>query len=117
MLRVVADLRGGRRHRDSDDAAPFDRLSQKSRSPDVIDELIDSLEIFLIPLGHDDGLLDAVQVILQQTQTRCVSQGFGQSLAICAKGIPQSASTPWVPSVPAGSAISTSWACFSVRAR
>ena len=65
--------------------------AQESRSPDVIDELIDGFEVFLIPLRHDEGLLDAVQVVLQQTQSWRVSHGLGKSLAVCAEGVPLSA--------------------------
>ena len=43
--------------------------------------------------------------------------GFGQSLAVVPKASHCPLSTPWVPSVPVGSVISTSCACFSVRAR
>ena len=80
---------------DADDPASGDGRCQKARPPHLVDEVVDSVQALCVSAGHDDGLLDAVYVIWKKAES-----GRGET-----------------PSPPLDSVISTSLACFSVRAR
>src|SRR5436853_7598022 len=79
--------RTGRRNVDTDESCARDRLGDETGGARFVNEAIDDREARGIALRHDHRLLDAIEVVRDQTQTGCFLRRFMQSHAIARVGV------------------------------